>query len=100
MPLVVIDVLFIERPADTLRHTALDLALDVAGVDRPAYILNRSVAEDRNLAGLRVNLNIHNVGGKAWTGAASIERDTRRDRIIGLRQFLGRLFERHPVAVG
>src|SRR3546814_2558437 len=45
---LVVDVSLIERPADALRHAALDLTLDIVRVDSPADILNRGVAHDRS----------------------------------------------------
>src|ERR1700730_6464965 len=43
--LLVVDVLLIERPADALGYTALDLALDVGRMDRPADILRGRIVQ-------------------------------------------------------
>ena len=43
------DILFVEGPADALRGTALDLPLDITGMDRLARVLHRRVAQNFNL---------------------------------------------------
>src|SRR5262245_43365648 len=47
-----VDVLLVERPADALRHAALELAFDVARVDGTTSVLDRRVAHHRHLASL------------------------------------------------
>ena len=44
MALVVVDILFIQGPTDSLNDTALDLALHIAGMDSLADILHGGVA--------------------------------------------------------
>ena len=48
---------------------ALDLALDIGGMDRPADILDRGVAQDLDVAGLGVDLDVADVGREAGAGA-------------------------------
>jgi len=57
-PLLVVDVFLVERPADALRDPALDLPLDIGGVDRLADVLGRDKAQDRHLAGFGVDLDV------------------------------------------
>jgi hypothetical protein len=59
---LVVYVLLVQRTADPLHHPALDLALDIGGVDRFADILGRDKAQDRHLAGLGVDLDITELG--------------------------------------
>ena len=66
---VIIVVFFVERPADTLSDTTLDLPFDVTGMHRLANILSRRVTQDLDLASLRINLHIHNMGGEAGANA-------------------------------
>src|SRR5262249_23695818 len=50
--LLIEEILFIERPADTLHRPTLDLPLDVARVDRLASVLHCRVTQDRDLTRL------------------------------------------------
>src|SRR6516225_10081478 len=45
-PVLVVNVLLVQCPADALCHPALDLALDIGGMDRAADILYRGVTQD------------------------------------------------------
>src|SRR5215469_11788067 len=65
MAVLIVDVLLVERPADALRHTSLHLALDIGGMDRPAHILDRRVAQSLDVAGLQVDLDIANMRRKS-----------------------------------
>ncbi len=56
----VVDVFLVEGPADAVGDAALDLPLDIGGVDRAADILGRDKAQDRHLAGLGIDLDIEN----------------------------------------
>jgi hypothetical protein len=51
---LIVVVFFVERPADTLSDTTLDLPFDVTGMHRLAHILRRRVTQDLDLAGLRI----------------------------------------------
>jgi hypothetical protein len=55
---LVVDVFLAECPADALGHAALDLALDIAGVDGAAGILRCRVAQDLDVPGLGIDLDI------------------------------------------
>ena len=81
LAVLVVDVLLVQRPADALRDAALDLALDVARVDRAADILHRGVAQDRDLAGLRVDLDVADM--RAEAGRRRPARSPTPRRVIG-----------------
>ena len=82
-PVLVVDVFLVERPADALGHAALDLALDIGGVDRAADILDRGVAQDLDVAGLLVDLDIADMRRKAGAGALRVDRHLGADRPAG-----------------
>src|SRR5215831_12777266 len=67
------DIFFVEGPANALRGTALDLSLDITGMDRLASILHRRVAQNGNFASLRVYLHIDNVGAHRRPGARWVD---------------------------
>jgi hypothetical protein len=60
-----IDDLLGERLAQSLRHAALDLPLDIRRVQGEADVLGHDVLVDRDLARLLVHGEIHGVGVKA-----------------------------------
>ena len=64
-PARVVDVLLVERPADALRHAALDLPLDIARVDRAPTSWAATKAQDRHLAGLGIDLDIAGTGSRS-----------------------------------
>ncbi len=68
----VIDVFLVQGPADALRDAALDLAFDIGGVDRAANILRGDNAQDRDLAGLGVDLDIAERGRKTAALTAAV----------------------------
>src|SRR5262245_28518643 len=68
------DALLVDGPTDPLGDTALDLPLHIAWMDGSPNILKCGVAHDPNLAGLWVDLNVANVGGKSARGALRVER--------------------------
>src|SRR5712691_8352958 len=76
---LVVVILFIQSPADALHRPALHLILHIAGMNRLAGILDGGVAQDGDLACLRIHLHIHEVRGDAWTGAARIDPSTAGD---------------------
>src|SRR5580704_10363240 len=86
-PVLVVDVFFVERPADTLRHAALDLALDIGGVNGPADILDRRIAQDLDLARLLVDLDVADMRRKAGAGALRVDRQLGADRTAGPSRF-------------
>ena len=63
-----VDVFLVERPANPLRCTALELAFDVIRMDGFARILNHGVPQ--NLRGTRVWVHLHitDMAGKGDTG--------------------------------
>src|SRR5215468_11057636 len=94
MALGVEDIFFIEGPADALRGTALDLSLDITGMDRLASILYRRVAQNGNFAGLRVYLHIDNVGahrrpGARWVDPGAPDNRATRGHLAGRNLFEG-----------
>ena len=88
-PVLVVDIFLVERPADTLRRGALVLAFDVARVDRLAGILGNGEAQDRHLAGLRVDLDVDRLGGEAGARPLDVFFDMRGDGAAGLAGILG-----------
>src|SRR5882724_5263768 len=76
-------ILFVERPADALHRSTLDLAFDVAGMNRLASILNRSITQDRHLARVRVHFHIDDVRAHGRPGAAGINTSATRDGAAG-----------------
>ena len=69
----VVEIALGEGPADPLDHATLDLALHVAGVDRLAHVLNGGVAQDPDLAGLGIDVDVDDVGGKGVAGTAGAD---------------------------
>src|SRR5215510_8669661 len=70
------DILFVEGPPNALRGPALDLPLDITGMDRLARVLHRCVAQNGDFAGLRVHLHVNNVGTHRRSGARRIDPGT------------------------
>jgi len=63
----VIDAVLTERLADALRNTAMDLALDDHRVQHDADIFDCGVGYERELAGLRVDLDLSDVDSRPGT---------------------------------
>ena len=76
----VVDAFLVQGPADALRGAALDLALHVARMDRPADVLERGVADHLDVARLRVDLHVADVGAEAGPRAFGVERGAGADR--------------------
>ena len=57
-----------------MRHAALHLPFDIAGVNGFASILNRCVAQHIHLAGFGINVNIADVHGETWAGTTCHQR--------------------------
>ena len=85
------DALLVDGPADALGDAALDLALDVAWMDRPADVLERRVADDLHPAGLGVDLHVADVRAEPARRAFGVERRARTDRAAGGGSLLGQL---------
>ncbi len=64
-------------------------------MDRATGILDDRVAFDVNLAGLRVNFDIDQVGAEARCGALGIDRAVADDRSTGLAGYRGNVLEVH-----
>ena len=94
MPLRVVDVFLVERPADALRDAALDLPLDIARVDGTADVLRGDETQHRHLAGLRIDLDVAELGGEAGRHAVGVDRRCGDDRPAGRRPLGGNLLER------
>ena len=77
---LVVHVFLVQRPADALHGAALYLAFDKAGVNGGADILKRRVAQNLDLARVRIDLYIHDVHGEGRTGAAWFDRGAGHDR--------------------
>src|SRR5712691_9860165 len=60
-----VDVLLVQRPADTLYGPALELSLDVRRVEGAAGILSDRVAQDRHAPGLGIDLEVDEVRAEA-----------------------------------
>src|SRR5262249_20610412 len=70
--------------ADTLHGAALELALDVRGMQRLPCVLRDGVAEDRHPSGLRIDLEIDQVRAEARAGALGVDAAVAADRAAGL----------------
>ena len=81
--LVVHEVFLVQRPADTLHHAALDLALDVAGVYGPPGVLQSGVAKNSHLARVGVYLHVHDVQPEGVAHAAGVDRCPAHDGAAG-----------------
>jgi len=75
----VVEVFFIQSPADSLHHATLHLSFDIAGVDGFAGVLHDGVVQDRDLAGLRVHFDIDNDGIDNWNDVGPNGEDYSRD---------------------
>src|SRR5215471_1609388 len=84
---LVVDVFLAERPANPLGHAALHLAFDIGRMDRAADILDRDIAQDLDVAGLLVDLDIADVGCKPWRLALRVDLHLGADRTAGARCF-------------
>src|SRR5262249_30118008 len=83
----VVDIFLVERPADALGDAALDLALDIGGMDRAADILDRGVTQDLDLPRLLVHLDVADMRRKARAGALRVDRHLGADRPTGAPRF-------------
>ena len=68
LAVVVVEVLFVQRHADALGGTALHLALDVGGVNGRTHVLNGRVAQNLDLAGVGIDLDIDDVRREGRAG--------------------------------
>ena len=84
LTLVVVDVFLVEGPADTLRGPALELTFDIGRMNRLAGILQHRVAQDIDLAGLRIHLDIDDMGAEARRRPLRVDLRMACDRPAGL----------------
>src|SRR5260370_1414741 len=78
---------------------ALDLALDIAGMDRLADILGGDKAQYRDLAGLGIDLDIAELGREAGRLTAGIDRGGGGKRAAGQCRLAGDLLQRHRLKI-
>src|SRR5207302_5322607 len=88
---LVVDIFLVERPADALGNPALHLALDIARMDRPTDILDRGVAQDLDVAGLAIDLDIADMGGETRPLALRVDLHLGADRTAGAGRLAGDL---------
>src|SRR5262249_60984125 len=81
-------------PADALRHAALQLALDIAGVNGSPDVLHRGVTDHAHDAELGVDLDVADVRAKAALRALGVELHAGADRAAHRRRLVGELGER------
>src|SRR5262249_19264584 len=70
--------------ADALHSAALELALDVRGMQRLARVLRHRVPQDRHAAGLRIDFQIDQVRAEARARALGVDAAIAADRATGL----------------
>src|SRR5262249_57512470 len=86
-----------DGPSDSLRNPAVYLALDDRRVDDDAAVLDDDVAQDRDLAGLDVHLNVRRMcaaGESARVGRNEAARELESGLNSGRKQM--RLVQRAP----
>src|SRR5215467_2054680 len=92
---VVVDKLFVQGPTDTLHNPTLDLAFDIARVDGPPHILHCSVAQNGDLTGIGINLDIHDMRGEGATHTTRLRCCPTGDGPPHTRHLCGDLLEGH-----
>ncbi len=80
-------------------HAALDLPLDIARMDRASDVLGGDEAEDLHLAGLRIDLDVAELGGEAGRHHGGVHRARGDNRPAGRRPLGGDLLERERLEV-
>ena len=96
--LFVVDVLLIEGPADALHGAALHLPLHIARMNRLADILHGGVAQNRDLACLRIDLHVDNVRREAAANTGRIDACPADDGAAGRVQLPCQFPERETLA--
>ena len=96
MPVVAHVVLFVERPAYTLSGSALNLSLNVAGMDGLAGVLKCCVSQNLDLAGFGIDFNVDNVGGECTSRTGWIHTRAAHYGAASIGQACGKFLERHP----
>ena len=93
-PVLAVDVLLVERPADALRRAALELALDVGRMNRLAGVLDHRVAQHLRGAGFGIDLDVADMGGEGNAGAVGDDLVVAGDRAAGVAGGRGDLLQR------
>ena len=93
-------ILLVERPADALHAAALHLPLDVAGMDGLAGVLHRGEAQDRDLAGFGIHLDVGDTAGEGAAHALRIHRAAAHHRTAGLTETRGQFAEGERLVAG
>ena len=98
LAVLVIAQLLVERRADALHHAAMHLAGEQDRVHRDAKIVDDGVADDRRGAGLRIDLNLADMGA-VRIGALVLDEFAKALEVV---RFPGRLGDRREIdrAVG
>ena len=82
--LVVVDVLFIDCPADALCDTSLHLSFDIGGMDCLANVLGNRVAQNRDLARIGIDFNVDALRGESWAEVLRMDRGTGHQGLFAL----------------
>ncbi len=90
---VTVMIRFVQRPADALHRTALQLALDITRMDRSAHILHHRVTQDLDLARVGVNLDVRNVRPERAARLVGVHRTATHNRTARLQQLSRQLLE-------
>src|SRR5262249_54525849 len=89
-----VDVLLVQRPADALGDAALELPLDVAGMDGAADILHGGIPDHARDAELDIDLDVADMRTEAAFGALSVELNALTDWAAHRRRLVGKLGKR------
>src|SRR5262249_20596778 len=85
--------------ADALHSAALELALDVRGMQRLARVLRHRVPQDRHAAGLRIDFQIDQVRAEARARALGVDATIAADRTTGLAGDLREIGDGHRLSL-
>ena len=94
---LVVNVFLVQRPADALRHAALDLTFHVGGMYCPADILARSKAQDFDMTRVRVDLDIDHMRTNRTHVTACILRHGCHDRAASRQGFRCQFLQRQRI---
>src|SRR5262249_21632153 len=89
----IIEILFIDAPANTLDDASLNLPFDITGVNRRPDVLGRRVSQNVDLARLGIDLDIDRMRGERAAAAFRIDRPLASDRFARLIDFFRQLPE-------
>jgi hypothetical protein len=77
------EVFFIQRPADPLDHSPLDLPFHITRTDGLADVLQSCISRDLSLAGLRIDLDINDMESEVCPDATRRQIGAADDRTSG-----------------